>query len=244
MKKTITAIGIIIQLISCSTEPNFSENSIELKEIDVACTEAYLKISVGETNQNQTVILKRDGQEILRYSAETKDSVIKDTLLTESTTYTYSAILKENGNEAAKYTLELTTLAPTSHQFNWEYFEFGANSTSELNDICVVSSNEIWAVGLVSSFDSSGKEVPHHYNTLFYNGKSWSKKRTKVFISYQDYRYESESIRGEIIIRDKNGTLIFVSAGGGIAFNINDNWSYMIPPKGVEQPYSCTMLLQ
>ena len=73
----------------------------------------------------------------------------------------------------------------TSHEFNWEIFTFGDGSSSVLKDVAIINKNEIWAVGEIYVYDSTGSEV--RYNAVYWNGQDWNLKRIPYIYNSQPY---------------------------------------------------------
>ncbi|MBU0559303.1 MAG: hypothetical protein KKG93_06955 [Bacteroidetes bacterium] len=165
-------------LFRCSTEPNnYRGELIELTKIDISVTEAYIHIKLISQNPDHQVFLQRDGKEILSFNAEIKDTIIIDTSLSKSTSYSYRAFLsKQNEIVGISNKITLTTLEPTSHDISWETYSFGATqftSNSSFNDVAIIDENSIWAVGEVYLTDTLGNYDSEPYAAAYWNGAEW-----------------------------------------------------------------------
>jgi hypothetical protein len=183
----------MILTFNCSTtDPEISENKVALKEIDVAVSEVYLKIEVEKANPNQVVILKRNGETVLSYTANITDTVLADTGLIAGSNYSYQAEIKEESKLAAEsQKLSIQTLQPTSHEFSWEVIKLGDPSTSELWDVAIIDENNIWAVGDIKIVDTSERGYTN-YNAVHWDGNEWVLKK----ILYKSSIWEIKTLLG------------------------------------------------
>ena len=68
----------------------------------------------------------------------------------------------------------------TSHNFSWQTWTFGEHSSSRLNDVAIISENNIWAVGEIYLNDSLGQPDPQAYNAVHWDGAEWNLKKIIV----------------------------------------------------------------
>ena len=100
----------------------------------------------------------------------------------------------------------------TSHNFTWQTFTFGGQGgSSTLFDVAIINENDIWAVGEMYVYDSTG--APVLYNAVHWDGSKWELKRIKYFGQCSAVVYPS--LRA-IIAFSKND--IIVTNGGSIGF--------------------------
>jgi hypothetical protein len=194
----VSSLLLVAIIISCNTtEPIPVDQNITLSEIDAAVIEAYLNIHIENPSPNKELVLERNGQRIMSFTASKVDTAITDTGLTENTVYRYRAKLIENGTVIGESSeISITTLKPTSHEFVWQTYEIG-DITSTIFDVAVIDENNIWAVGEIYLRDSTGQIDPHAYNAVHWNGNKWEIKRIQFYtICGQDNKtaYPARSI--------------------------------------------------
>ncbi len=173
-------------LISCekqTTPVTLPNPRLTLTIEDVAVTEAWLRLGAQETAAEQQIIVRRDSSEIYTLSGAITDTTLHDSALLPAHDYTYRAELRKNGQKiVGTEPVSITTIDTTSHDFQWEIFEFGgARGSSVLYDVAIVNENDIWAVGEIhtaetDTFDSLGNWVPP-YNAVHWDGSEWELKR-------------------------------------------------------------------
>lgn len=206
--KAVTLLSCFTILVSCSTtEPVPIDQNIKIAEIDAAVIEAYLSINVSNPSSNKEMVLERNGQIVMRFSANKTDTAVTDTGLTENTVYQYKAKLTEKGKVIGESSeVSVKTMSPTSHEFTWQTFVLG-DRTSNIFDVAIINENNIWAVGEIYTkdtytYDSLGNWIDP-YNAVHWDGQNWELKRIY-------YNYNISKIWGPI-------RTIF-------AFNENDIW--------------------
>ncbi|PID56834.1 MAG: hypothetical protein CR986_09915, partial [Ignavibacteriae bacterium] len=153
-----------------TTEPKIEEN-ILLQEIDVAVKEVYLHITF-ESAKRRTISLFRNNVKVEDIICTTKDTIVVDTALSKSTIYNYQVEEYNQSSTIGKSnTIELTTLAPTTHDFQWEEYTFG-NYQSFLYDVAIIEDStgrkEIWAVGEIYLKDKNGNYDAEPYGLVKY----------------------------------------------------------------------------
>ncbi|MCX6150627.1 MAG: hypothetical protein NTX22_08905 [Ignavibacteriales bacterium] len=177
---SILLLFLITAMLSCNTTEPDGTKTISLSIEDVSCTEAWLKISGAA---GSSLILKRDDKEVKSFLLNTADTTIVDDSLLPNKSYAYQALIKTSGvitGGSPKATA--TTLDTTSHNFTWQTFTFG-DETSVLFDVAIIDENNIWAVGEIYLKDSLGNPDPTFYNLAKWNGVAW--KFEKVYYFYQ-----------------------------------------------------------
>ena len=173
--------------------------SIEVKE--VSCTEVFLAIR-SSTVSNNTISIMRDSVLILQ-SKILSDTIIIDSGLAPSHQYKYLLI-----SGSSTYSATAVTMDTTSHEFSWQYFEFGDqyHGSGGFSDIAIINDTLAYAVGIIYSAetgrrDSLGNWVDSH-NVARWNGQSWEQLSVHgYFNGYTTYgfigcvlRYDSNDI--------------------------------------------------
>lgn len=203
----IILLSVVFQ--SCNTtEPPPLVGSIKITEIDVAVIEAYLNIQIENPSNNREVVIERNGEKVISFTASKTDTAITDTGLTENSLYKYKARLIEKGKLVSESSeIGITTMQPTSHEFTWQTFTFGEHSSSSLYDVAMIDENNIWAVGEIYTkdsytYDSLGNWIDP-YNAVHWDGNKWELKR--IYYQY-------------------NGQNLWSPIRAVFAFNKNDIW--------------------
>ncbi len=180
--------------------------------------EAWLTLTTGEA-EGMELLLTRDGAERLRFSAVAETTVV-DTGLQPARGYSYTALLRQNGQTVKQASASLTTMDTTSHDFQWEIFEFGGvRGSSVLYDVAIVNENDIWAVGEIhtaetDTFDSLGNWVPP-YSAVHWNGQEWELKH---------FFYQNNS-GGQSIIIPVRGIWVFAPGDIWLAAGSIFHWT-------------------
>lgn len=180
--------GLTIFLAACdTTESDKLIQSITLTKIDVGVKEVYINVKNDNPATDKTVSIFRDGKEIFSFNGEITDTSIADTNLIKSTSYSYSASLSGQSETIGKSNkLNITTLEPTSHEFEWEEHTFG-DYQSFLYDVAIIEDAggeyKIWAVGEIYLKDSEGNYDSQPYGLVKWDGNNWKIERTY----YTDY---------------------------------------------------------
>jgi len=169
---------------SCNLlEPKKNSSNVQLSAADVICTEVWLKLSFADSQNGGEYRINRDGNVVLSGSFAGTDTVIVDTTVQPSKSYSYTAYRLSNGNSAeASSTLQVTTLDSTSSNFSWQLYNFGnfnaTGNASTLYSVAVINDTNVWAVGEIYIPDSVGK-----YNAIRWDGIKWS--QTNIYYNYQ-----------------------------------------------------------
>ena len=153
---------------SCSllTGPKNSSNG-DLTLEDVACVKSWLKVDFGTAGGDYEI--KRDGNVVLTGSYA-GDTVVVDTTVEPSRSYTYEAELISDGKVLRRSSpVEVTTLDTTSSDYTFRTWEFGGIVPgSYLNDVTIVNDTDIWAAGEINMKDSSSS-----FNAVHWDGHKW-----------------------------------------------------------------------
>ena len=174
-----------------STEPLPANNRPPIKKVhliaeDASCIEAWLKLTAENTEKdslNYQLTLYRDEQAIDTMLFSGKDTLLYDSALKPSKSYMYFARIYADSQLAAiSDTVTVTTMDTTSHDFEWQSWEFGGQGgSSSFYDVAIINENDIWAVGEIHTaetdqYDSSGNWV-EPYNAAHWDGEKWELER-------------------------------------------------------------------
>ncbi|MCL4551045.1 MAG: glucosyl transferase [Bacteroidetes bacterium] len=217
-------LAIAALVISCNSPNGPMNNSLTLSA-EVSCTEAWLKLSANNVSLPKGVTLTRDGNSIFNFTLTTRDTTLYDSTLVPNKSYTYQALLSPLGGQSNK--VVATTLDTTSHNFSWQMFTFGEQSSSVLYDVAIINENDIWAVGEIYTkdsytYDSLGNWIDP-YNAIHWDGEKWGLKR--IYYNY-------------------NGSYLWSPIRTIFAFNENDIWfgtNLHWNGKTYEQPFSSVL---
>ena len=174
--------SFIFNLSSCqrSTEPLFNTANLQLRVLDVSCTETWLslKAELAEKTEQDSSDLKlqlyRNDSLILNKPFTTSDSIVYVDGLWPNTNYQFLVTIYNGSNLLAKSsTVSATTMDTTSHNFAWKHYLFGdVGTTSILRDVTVIQNDynklEIWAVGEIKT--DSGR----------YNAVHWDEEKREL----------------------------------------------------------------
>ena len=151
----------LLLLLSCNTtEPPPGEKpTLTLKLEDASCTEAWVKLTINNSQLPIAVTLLQNGEARKTIDVETKDSLLYIDSLLPNTSYTFQSTIHpfNHSDEVSSSELNVTTLDTTSHDFTFETFTFGGQAGScALYDVAIIDENNIWAVGEIYLLDSLG----------------------------------------------------------------------------------------
>jgi len=187
MKKSSLLILLITALLVFSqfncNSPTAPNTGLSLTTADLVCTEVWLKLDFADSPNGGQYEIKRDGNIVLSGILSKSDTVLVDTTVLPSKSYTYIAYQMQNGKTLEQSSpLHITTLDSTSSNFNWQLYKFGNfNATgmpSMLYGVAAVNDTDIWAVGEIYTSDSVGK-----YNALHWDGTKWN--LINIYYNYQ-----------------------------------------------------------
>lgn len=183
--KYLTAVFLFILCYACdSTEP--PANDVILSVEDVSCTEAWLKLTTGGITLPANAVLQQDGEDVMTLNITTPDTILYVNDLLPNKTYIFQVTGNKQppkGETVTSNQQQLTTLDTTSHNFNWQKFEFGEHASSHLADVAIIDENNLWVVGEIFMNDSRGNIDPIAYNAVHWDGNKWELK--KIPINYQ-----------------------------------------------------------
>ncbi len=183
----LCTISLVLLATCNTTEPPIDKTppdstvtkKIILAQKGVSATEVWLYIRTENFDTTETVTLRQNGNTIKQIFMASGDTTLYFDSLAPSTNYNYKAYL--NGDTTVYGEAVIRTLDTTSHNFSYEIFTFGGQPTSFLYDVAIIDENDIWAVGEIYIYDSSG--VYEKYNAIHWNGKKWELK--KIYFDFQ-----------------------------------------------------------
>jgi hypothetical protein len=170
----IILLPLLFTAVSCNkpTEPNTGNVTIAVE--DASCTEVWLKITAGSNAIVQDYILYENDNKKLDITLKQRDTVITIENLLPKHNYRYKLMNPNNvSNEALAITLDTT-----SHNFNWQVFEFG-QSGSVFRDAFIIDENNIWVVGEVNIYNPADGTIDI-YNAAHWDGTDWELKKINV----------------------------------------------------------------
>ncbi len=166
--------SFIFTLSSCrrSTEPIYNPQNLQLKVVDVSCTEAWLSLQAKSDYLNKTLKLFKNDSLILEKPLTTKDSLLYIDNLWPNTSYRFQVTLYDGPKLMARSaTVTATTMDTTSHDFTWQTYEFGGQGgSSAFYDVAIIDENDIWAVGEIYTGNDQ-------YNAAHWDGEKWELKK-------------------------------------------------------------------
>ncbi|HDP67085.1 MAG TPA: hypothetical protein ENN20_01140 [Candidatus Marinimicrobia bacterium] len=162
--------GIILLAISCKecpTEPEEKPGKVILSTVYITTRAVYLELSLSDSAKTADIRLERDSTVILETTLRSADTLVIDDSLQAGKTYSYRGYLLEKGKiQSSGEILPVTTMDTTSHAIAyWEIDTLGYRG--EVNDIWIVSENNIWVVG---EFVTDSGE----FNAARWDGNKWT----------------------------------------------------------------------
>ena len=226
------SLPFLVQISCDTTEPPIIPppdlRKITLAFENASCTEVWLRIKADSITLPVEIKLMQEATQ-QNITLTVKDSVIYIDSLNPNQTYSYQAILSTDTTIKSEQ-ITLQTLAPTSHNFTWQTFEFGEHSSSVLYDVAIINENNIWAVGEIYTedsytYDSLGNWIDP-YNSVHWNGNNW--ELVRIYYNY-------------------NGSNIWSPIRTILAFSSNDIWfsagihwngiDFITKPMNINFPY-------
>jgi hypothetical protein len=178
----LTLTGVLT-LTSCKNDEPIQPHAptIQLSVEDVSCTEAWLKISLTDSNQPRTIAILQDGQRVSVSRLLSPDSVFVIEGLLPRRTYSFVAQrLRDSTAIDASSAVQATTMDTTSHNFTWRIDTLGVTASS-LSDIAIINDTLAYAVGEMYLRDSTGQIDPNAYNLAKWDGQQWQLLRIQFY---------------------------------------------------------------
>ena len=160
----------------CSESP--TDHQVEkpvLTVDDISCTEGWLNLSIPPGMLPAQVLLLQDNQTVMSISVVTTDTLLYIPSLTHSKVYVFQALITPpNNSPIFSNVTNLTTLSPTGNSFSWTKHYLGSTNInySYVNDIAIISENDIWAVGQFVLPDTNLAGYSD-YNAVHWDGTGW-----------------------------------------------------------------------
>ncbi len=155
-------------------------NPLGLTVENVTSTQAFLKLSLDQSETQRVVTLKRGDSTVFSdLRLLTSDTLVVDEGLLPNKTYTYTL-----GYQSFIVTAQTTTMDTTSHDITWQSWTFGGEpgtGSSTLYDVSIINDTLAYAVGEIYLKDSLGNFDPNAYNLMKWNGHGWKLLRVKFY---------------------------------------------------------------
>lgn len=165
---------------SCSESPtNHQVEKPVLTVDDMSCTEGWLNLSTPPEMLPAQVLLLQDNQTVMSITVVSADTILYIPTLTHSKVYVFQAsITPPNNSPIFSNVTNLTTLSPTGNSFSRTKHYLGSTNInySYVNDIAIISENDVWAVGLFVLSDTNLAGYSN-YNAAHWDGKGWEYKK-------------------------------------------------------------------
>jgi len=176
---TLFLLGLGL-LTGCSESPTDHEVEKPVLTIDdMSCTEGWLNLSIPPGMLPAQVSLLQDNQTVMSITVVSADTLLYIPTLTHSNVYVFQAsITPPNNSVIFSNVTNLTTLSPTGNSFSWTKHYLGSTNInySYVNDIAIISENDIWAVGLFVLPDTNLAGYSN-YNAAHWDGTGWEYKK-------------------------------------------------------------------
>ena len=180
--KYLLALAIVlIGLWTCERlNTPYSTTEVELAIQGTGVTEAWLRLKVSELKADSEVEVAREDTVIFRCGDFNGDTLIYDSGLAPAQEYRYRVYVTGSGKHVEAYSVRLTTMDTTSHDFQWEVVEFPSPfGSGALYDVAIINENDIWAVGEIYA-DSAQPWLP--YNAVHWDGRKWELRRIYFYL--------------------------------------------------------------
>jgi len=203
---TTLLIAALLCAMSCKECPTEPDYSISMSTDFIGASMVRLQISIPDSGDVRDFGIKRDGILIIEGQLASKDTLITDATAEPATSYQYQGMVYRNG-DVSDYSekIDVTTLDTTSHDIEWTTYRYGYLG-SYLRDVCIISEDDIWAVGAIETEETAHNDAIDRYNAVHWNGSEWKLERIP-----------SNTVYGTI------GTFPLTSI---YAFNSNDVWTF------------------
>lgn len=163
----------------CIICPPLYVQHIFLDTLIVDPTEVWLRVHTNDSTRTGLVQLYRDSDEILAKTIETTDTTIIDNGLSPTTIHSYRLYRLQSGAKIDSSALMVVrTMDTTSHNFTWQLDTLGDGNGSVLNDVAIINDSLTYAVGQISTRDSTGNWIT--YNVAKWNGLTWELQQIAV----------------------------------------------------------------
>src|SRR5690606_19313360 len=174
-------LASIIFFTTCNTtEPPPEDNrKLTLTFEDATCIEAWINITTENIQLPASINIFINDSISQISILNTKDSLLYIDSLLPNKTYKLKAASIDYGVMSSE--ISVTTMDTTSHNFTWQFFEFGDPGISSfLFDAFIFNENKIYVVGEIYLNDSLGQIDSKPYGSAVWNGNSWDISRIET----------------------------------------------------------------
>ena len=172
--KVLTGFLFFISISCDSTEPP-TNISLTLKLEDVSCTEAWLQLNTNNVQLPATINVLKNNSVSQILNINSNDTLVYIDSLLPNYNYKFKLVITDSTRQLNSNEVNVQTMDTTSHNFNWEFYEFGEHSSPSLYDVAIIDENNIWAVGEIAFDDSLGNTTT--YNAIHWDGQNWELKK-------------------------------------------------------------------
>ena len=178
----ISFILLVVLHVSCErlTQPRVENQAeVHLTEVATLVQDTYLRLQVSGAPAGSVLRVYRNNTVWIDHPYTEKDSLLHDSGLPPGSQLTYRAEIIQSGVVIGRSApLSVQLLDTTSHQVQWEVYEFNSPyGSGNLSDVAIVSEDNIWVVGEIYN-DSVKTWLP--YNAIHWDGIEWKEFRIKT----------------------------------------------------------------
>lgn len=177
-KNVLNIFVLVLGLVSCNTTDPKLDQGLVLKLQDVSCTEAWLHLTTNNIQLPATINVLKNNSVSQILNINNNDTLVYLDSLVPNYNYKFKFVITDNTPQLNSNEVNVQTMDTTSHNFTWEFYEFGEHSSPSLNDVAIIDENNIWAVGEIAFDDSLGNTTT--YNAIHWDGTDWELKMINV----------------------------------------------------------------
>ena len=177
----ISFILLVVLHVSCErlTQPRVENQAeVHLTEVATLVQDTYLQLQVSGAPAGSVLRVYRNEAVWIDHPYTEKDSLLHDSGLPPGSQLTYRAEIVQSGVVIGRSApLSVQLLDTTSHQVQWEVYEFQSRGGSGyFLDGAIVSEDDIWVVGKLHGYASLT-------NAVHWDGVKW--KELKITVEYK-----------------------------------------------------------
>ncbi len=166
-----TILFCLLSSIGCPAPTQPPVQTLELSADYIGAKEVWLRVTA---TQSRGVRVTRNGVTIFTNNSLLGETLVVDSSLVPSRSYTYTATPLKDGRDVDEPSrLQVTTLDTTSHTVSWQIDTLGAQGL--IRDVWVFDQNNVWAVGEIQV--ETGQPA---YGAAVWNGSSWTLRRLEA----------------------------------------------------------------
>jgi hypothetical protein len=175
-------IFLLLLNLSCNTTepPPPNDGTLSISLTDASCTEAWVELKTNGVAFPININILADGNTLTQLNNLSRsDTIVYIESLLPNKSYQLLAQFGQGILSTSSNKLSVQTLDTTSNNFTWQTFTFGASNagSSSLNDVAIISPDNIYAVGEVYLDDSTGQPDPQSYAIAHWDGSNWQLKK-------------------------------------------------------------------